>query len=188
MFVGDTEPDQSSSGFLKPVSPGHKPSLSGSAILPVRASPSADKPASVARPSRSIPLLSSPPPRIVRARTPDPDSELDCPNPDEFGAPLARVATAPPRHASPDIATQRTRSEREREREKARAAKLTKMGLFSNDASLGRAGTPYGHARNGGGSGSVGGANGGSVAGAAGGVRKFSGFKGFVQTLTGKSS
>ena len=90
--------------------------------------------------------------------------------------PLSRVSTAPPRHASPDI-PQRTLSEQERER--ARANKLMKMGLLTHD-SFPRANSPYGHARNGGGSGGAGGAG-------TAGRHRFGGFRGFVQTLTGKS-
>ena len=54
-----------------------------------------------------------------------------------------------------------------------RANKLTKMGLPAPDA-LPRAHSPHGHARNGGGS-------------VGGGKQRFGGFRGFVQTLKGKS-
>ena len=57
-----------------------------------------------------------------------------------------------------------------------------KMGLLAHDATLGRAGSPYGHARNGGGSGGA-----GVGVALAGGKHKFGTLKGFVQTLTGKS-
>ncbi|KAI0829936.1 hypothetical protein BC628DRAFT_1314355 [Trametes gibbosa] len=190
---GDTQ--DPSPGFL---SPGHKSSLSSSAMLTSRSASSADEShhmhtRSIPSSARTLPAISSPtpklsPPRIVRSRTPDPSSRyLDAapagPSPSlnslsnpsaTFGVPLSRVSTAPPRHASPDIVTERSVSERERER--ARANKLMKMGLAAHDA-FPRAHSPYGHMRNGGGSG-------GSGPGA---KQRFGGIRGFVQTLTGKS-
>ncbi|KAM5530961.1 hypothetical protein V8D89_015374 [Ganoderma adspersum] len=171
----------------KPVSPGHKSSLSSSAAMgSTRLSPSPDRTAHARPPvtSRTLPLMSTPSslddrlPQIVRSRTPDydrryVDSSSPSPAGGSFGVPLSRVSTAPPRHASPDI-PQRTLSEQERER--ARANKLMKMGLLTHD-SFPRANSPYGHARNGGGSGGAGTA----------GKHRFGGFRGFVQTLTGKS-
>ncbi|KAI0633745.1 hypothetical protein C8Q77DRAFT_809116 [Trametes polyzona] len=187
---GDTQ--ESSPGFL---SAGHKSSLSGSAVLTSRSSSSPDENSNShlrATPTsmRTLPVISSPsptlsPPRIVRSRTPDPASRyLDTSPPSSnpssatFGVPLSRVSTAPPRHASPDIITQRSVSERERER--ARANKLMKMGLAVHD-SYPRARSPYGggHVRNGGGSGGSGGVSGAK--------QRFGGIRGFVQTLTGKS-
>ncbi|RDX47101.1 hypothetical protein OH76DRAFT_1484944 [Lentinus brumalis] len=188
---GETS-DHTSGGFLspsnrQPVSPGHKPTLSGSAIGSSRPSPASSDNSYIRLPasSRTLPVISSPPlvdlpPRIVRSRTPDPDTSYyyDVPSPvspsggDTFGVPLSRVSTAPPRHASPDIVTQRSISEQERER--ARANKLMKMGLLAHD-SFPRSHSPYGHARNGGGS------------GGSGGKQRFGGIRGFVQTLTGKT-
>ncbi|KAI0737613.1 hypothetical protein C8Q80DRAFT_1125351 [Daedaleopsis nitida] len=142
------------------LSPGHQHSLSGSAIVGSRPSPSPEKNSFLRPPtsSRTVPLISTPSssnlaPRIVRSRTPDPDMNLPSPVPSAngtFGVPLSRVSTAPSRHASPDIATQRSISEQERER--ARANKLTKMGLPTTTVdAYPRAHSPYGHARNGGG-------------------------------------
>ncbi len=189
-FAGDTD---NVGAFLSPqksVSPGHKVSLSSSAAMgSSRLSPSPDRLAHARTPasSRTLPLISSPSsfddrlPQIIRSRTPDYDRPyVDSPSPTpgggSFGVPLSRVSTAPPRHGSPDIVQQRTLSEHERER--ARANKLMKMGLLTHD-SFPRAHSPYGHARNGGGSG---GASGGTA-----GKHRFGGFRGFVQTLTGKS-
>ena len=154
-----------------------------------RLSPSPDRTAHARPPvnSRTLPLMATASslddrlPQIVRSRTPDHDRRYaDSPSPSpaggSFGVPLSRVSTAPPRHDSPDI-PQRTLSEQERER--ARANKLMKMGLLTHD-SFPRANSPYGHARNGGGSGGAGGAG-------TAGRHRFGGFRGFVQTLTGKS-
>lgn len=192
-FVRSGDTQDPSPGFL---SPGHKSSLSGSAMLTSRSSSSADDnyhkhTLSVPTSARTLPAPSPSstlaPPRIVRSRTPDPTSRyLDTMSSRPslssltspaaaFGVPLSRVSTAPPRHASPDIATERSVSERERER--ARANKLMKMGLAAHDA-FPRARSPYGHVRNGGGSGG----SGGPVA-----KQRFGGIRGFVQTLTGKS-
>ncbi|KAI0666570.1 hypothetical protein C8Q78DRAFT_1107693 [Trametes maxima] len=189
--TADGETQEPSPGFL---SAGHKSSLSSSALLHTRSSSSADENGSSrATPSsaRTLPIISSPsptlsPPRIVRSRTPDPRSRTSDPssqyldinpshNPAAFGVPLSRVSTAPPRHGSPDIVTQRTVSEQERQL--ARANKLMKMGLATYD-SFPRSHSPYGHVRNGGGSGGSGGG---------GGKHRFGGIRGFVQTLTGKS-
>ncbi|KAI0644521.1 hypothetical protein C8Q79DRAFT_927649 [Trametes meyenii] len=193
--TADGETQESSPGFL---SAGHKSSLSSSTLLHTRSSSSADENGSLrATPSsaRTLPVISSPsptlsPPRIVRSRTPDPRSRTPDPtsqrldvrpshNPAAFGVPLSRVSTAPPRHGSPDIVTQRTISEQERQL--ARANKLMKMGLATYD-SFPRSHSPYGHVRNGGGSGGSGG--GGGVGS---GKHRFGGIRGFVQTLTGKS-
>ncbi|PIL33844.1 hypothetical protein GSI_03550 [Ganoderma sinense ZZ0214-1] len=189
--TSDGDTSDSVGAFLSPqksVAPGHKSSLSSSAAMgSARLSPSPDRTAHARPPasSRTLPLVSTPSsfddrlPQIVRSRTPDHDrSFVDSPSSagGSFGVPLSRVSTAPPRHASPDIIAQRTLSEQERER--ARANKLMKMGLFTHD-SFARAGSPYGHARNGGGSGSAGGGTAGK--------HRFGGFRGFVQTLTGKS-
>ena len=188
--LGDTS--DTTTAFLSPHKPatiGHKSSLSSSVVMsPQPTTPSPGRSAPIRHPvsSRTLPQISSPsssddrPPRIVRSRTPDPDGPyLDDPSPlssggSTFGVPLSRVSTAPPRHASPDIVTQRTLSEQERER--ARANKLMKMGLLVHDT-FPRSHSPYGHARNGGGSG-----GGGSS-----GKQRFGGIKGFVQTLTGKT-
>ncbi|OJT02387.1 Ankyrin-2, partial [Trametes pubescens] len=184
--LGDTQ--DPSPGFL---SASHKPSLSGSAVLFSRSSSSADenhqmhaRVASTPSSARTLPAISTPsparsPPRIVRSRTPDPASRylaaspsFQNPSPATFGVPLSRVSTAPPRHASPDIIVS------ERERERARANKLMKMGLAAHDA-FPRTQSPYGHVRNGGGSGGSGGVGVGK--------QRFGGIRGFVQTLTGKS-
>ncbi|KAI0656682.1 hypothetical protein C8Q70DRAFT_330007 [Cubamyces menziesii] len=216
--TADGETQDASPGFL---SPGHKPSLSGSILLrsSSRSSISADDNNSQrATPSsaRTLPIVSSPPsgtlspPRIVRSRTPDPASRYlsasppssahypraSSPSPSAsppFGVPLSRVSTAPPRHASPDLGPQQQRSLSGQERQLARAKKLTKMGIAAYD-SFPRAHSPYGHARNGGGGSggsSIGGGLGLGGAGIGGGgglgKPKFGGFKGFVQTLKGKS-
>ncbi|KAH9894898.1 hypothetical protein C8Q73DRAFT_665247 [Cubamyces lactineus] len=216
--TADGETQDASPGFL---SPGHKPSLSGSVLLhsSSRSSISADDNHSQrATPSsaRTLPIVSSPPsgtlspPRIVRSRTPDPDSRYlsasppssanypraSSPSPSAsppFGVPLSRVSTAPPRHASPELGPQQQRSLSGQERQLARAKKLTKMGIAAYD-SFPRAHSPYGHARNGGGGsggGSIGGGlglgGGAGMGGGALGKPKFGGFKGFVQTLKGKS-
>ncbi|KAI0373508.1 hypothetical protein BV20DRAFT_962673 [Pilatotrama ljubarskyi] len=193
--TADGETGDSSPGFL---SPGHKPSLSSSVLYNSRSSSSADEnhssralPAS----SRTLPLISSPsptlsPPRMIRSRTPDPASRyyLDASPPSNsssFGVPLSRVSTAPPRHGSPDIVPQRSMSDQERERQRARAnnVKLMKMGIVAYD-SFPRSGasSPFGHVRNGGGSG------GSASAAVSSGVKaRFGGIRGFVQTLTGKT-
>ncbi|TBU55059.1 hypothetical protein BD310DRAFT_716840 [Dichomitus squalens] len=190
--TADGDTSDTTTTFLSPhksTSVGHKSSLSSSILgsfQPTSASPGRN--ASIRHPAsyRTLTQISSPPstddrpPRIVRSRTPDPDGQyFDEPSSipsggATFGVPLSRVSTAPPRHASPDIVTQRTLSEQERER--ARANKLMKMGLLVHDT-FPRSHSPYGHARNGGGSGGVGGSS----------KQRFGGIKGFVQTLTGKS-
>ncbi|KAI0360920.1 hypothetical protein OH77DRAFT_737494 [Trametes cingulata] len=195
--TADGETQDASPGFL---SPGHKTSLSSSALLNSHSSSSADETHSgrtIPTSSRTLPLISSPspslsPPRQIRSRTPDPASRyyLDASPPSHgssspFGVPLSRVSTAPPRHASPDIVPQRSMSDQERERQRARAnnLKLMKMGIVAYD-SFPRSGasSPFGHVRNGGGSGGSASAGGGS------GVKaRFGGIRGFVQTLTGKT-
>ncbi|KAI1785873.1 hypothetical protein LXA43DRAFT_1035907 [Ganoderma leucocontextum] len=189
--TSDGDTSENMGPFLSPhksISPCHKPSLSSSAAMgSSRLSPSPDRTAPV-RPlasSRTLPFVSSPSsfderlPQIIRSRTPDPDGPyFDSPSlaGGSFGVPLSRVSTAPPRHASPGIIPQRTMSEQERER--ARANKLMKMGLLTHD-SFPRSNSLYNHARNGGGSGGVGNGTAGK--------HRFGGFRGFVQTLTGKS-
>ncbi|KAL7281108.1 hypothetical protein ACG7TL_004415 [Trametes sanguinea] len=207
--TADGETQDASPGFLSSPSPGHKPSLSSSALYTSRSSSSTDDNHNTTHtaPSsaRTLPVISSPtptplsPPRIVRSRTPDPGSRYLAPSPPlqpqhlsastspTFGVPLSRVSTAPPRHASPDIVPQRSMSEQERQ--VARANKLMKMGLAAPYESFSpRAHSPYGHARNGGG-GSGGSTSAGlGFGGAAGAAKqKLGGFRGLVQTLKGKS-
>ncbi|KAH9913473.1 uncharacterized protein BXZ73DRAFT_106947 [Epithele typhae] len=175
---------EAQSGFLRqPVSPGHKPTLSGSQLLSPRGQFTASR-----APLSTKTLPQPPPPRIVRSRTPDPEgcdlssSRLARPRLERkavvrspalahrHGAAAARVA-GHRRAADAERAGSPARAREKADEDGPALARLVGAVGAGPPRSNGGAATPF--SRNGGGAPSG---------------RRFGGIKGLVQTLTGKAT